>query len=268
NVYQDCTTIPMERSRFLKYEATLPKRAERKTPTYMKGPLGATYMDIYQTVVPEIATTTIQQGAKTFFKLKPTHAEMAPIKSAFTAEGEFAENDRPWVKEECQDALRTIYRRTGQKRFPIFWRITKEAAALLEAGEREHCLDYRAAFNATLVLYASVINNVAAAERTYSTEKQATEDAARQLRAIGVQPGNMLASYSQLAARTVLRDSQDWHSATSQSFDPPQNGCKGFLEIYDQSSLPNVRKTSPEALMQGTMPQLGAAPKSNPGGKP
>jgi hypothetical protein len=255
HVYQECNPAAMDRERFLKFEARLPKRPQRTTPKDMKGPLGATFMDVHQTVVPRIATAAVVDGGKTVFKLKPTHAEMAPIQSAYTgAPGhdlEFQENDRAWVKEECRDALRDIHRKTGRSRFPVFWRVTAGAAQKIREGELEHCRDFKAAFGDTLVLYASVINNLAAAERTYSTEKAARDDAESSLRWIGVAPGDMLAKYSQLAAKTMQRDDLAWHAAVSKSIEPQDNGCRGFLEIFSAASLPGVGTHPPEEVVLG-----------------
>jgi len=53
----------------------------------------------------------------------------------------------------------------------LFWDITEGGAKKIWAGEMEHCSDIRAAFEVTLALYASVINNEAAAERRYGRIK-------------------------------------------------------------------------------------------------
>jgi hypothetical protein len=54
---------------------------------------------------------------------------------------------------------------------PLFWQVTEGGAKKIWAGN-EHCSDYRAALS-DLALFASMINNEAAAERRYRTGKQA-----------------------------------------------------------------------------------------------
>lgn len=55
-------------------------------------------------------------------------------------------------------------------------------------------------------------------------------------------------------AVAIAEDAQQWHAATSTSVDPIKNDCRGFLEIFDGSSLPGVGQHSPAELIQGGSP--------------
>ena len=175
------------------------------------------------------------------FKLKPTHAEMPAVYSAFTKDNAsgFDEDTRQCNNPDC-----VSLRRGRTSKDPLHWIITPGGAQKIEQGEREHCEDYRTAFELTLALYASVINNLAAAERVYRTEKQATDEATRQ---VGVQPPDMVDRFLDMGEKTRMRDDIGWHSANdnlpkgdkhSQTCSL-ENGCRS-LEIIDEKSLPDV----------------------------
>ncbi|HEY5959103.1 MAG TPA: hypothetical protein VIV60_21245, partial [Polyangiaceae bacterium] len=143
--------------------------------------LGETRSTPTEAVRPEIDTIAVTEGKKTYYKLKPTHAEMAPIESAVTGMGEFVEGSS--IFADTNGGCRTA-------RYPIRWRIQDISA--LKAGEQEHCDDFRHAFNITLALYASSINNLAATERLYSTRKSAIETAEQYA---GINVSQMLSVY-------------------------------------------------------------------------
>ncbi|MEO6422898.1 MAG: DUF4157 domain-containing protein, partial [Candidatus Nitrotoga sp.] len=182
NLYQECTVAPMARQRFLQFRATLPKgppHPQRKKPD--DGPafaLGATWPNLKAAIPPQIAAEPVQEDGKTFYRLKPTYAGMAPVKSASTQAGTFQEGITTYA----------LYESTGKRvcqdlggRPPLFWQITEGVAKKIWAGEMEHCSDICAAFEVTLALYASVINNEAAAERRYRTGKSVISETKKRL---------------------------------------------------------------------------------------
>jgi hypothetical protein len=255
NLYQECTAPAMQRDRFIQFEATLPKRVRRRSGRPTDGPrhpFGATWPDLAAAVPPQIAAESIKEEGRTLFRLKPTHAEMPPIKSAHTAGGTFQEGDVPWVYTSDCPGLRG--------RAPLFWQITEGGAKKMWAGEMEHCRDIRVAFDRTLALFASVINNEAAAERRYRTEKEAIEETKKRLRAIPLDPIDMLNAYGQEIEKTRLRDSLGWHEGVAVELRKPQkNDCRGFLGVFSEKSFPEVgdgpgkEKHPPEELFQGTV---------------
>ncbi|MDP1679911.1 MAG: DUF4157 domain-containing protein [Candidatus Nitrotoga sp.] len=259
NLYQECTVAPMARERFIQFRATLPKgppHPQRKNPS--EGPgfvLGATWPDVAAAIPPRIAAEPVQEDGKTLYRLKPTYAGMAPIKSASTQAGTFQEGITTFA----------VYESTGKRvcpdlggRAPLFWRITEGGAQKIWAGEMEHCSDIRAAFEVTLALYASVINNEAAAERRYRTDKSVISETKKRLNNIPLDPVDMLNTYGTEIEKTRLRDTLHWHDGvTSNSLTPQENNCKGYLGTFSESSFPEVgdgpgqEKHPPQEVLQG-----------------
>ena len=268
NVYQECRVAPMTRERFLKFEATLPRKppkAQRRKPTEgPKSPFGATWPDLAAAVAPEIVAESVKEDGKTLFRLKPTHAEMPPIKSGYTQAELFREGEATFM----------VYEASGQRvcpglggRAPLFWQITEGGAGKIWAGEMEHCSDIRAAFDATLVLFASAINNEAAADRRYGTEKQAIDETKKRLQSIPSDPVDMLNAYGQEIEKTRLRDTLGWHEGATSDFRQPQeNNCKGYLGSFSEKSFPEVgdgpgkEKHPPQEVLQGTAGKIKGKP--------
>jgi hypothetical protein len=268
NVYQECTVAPMMRERFLKFEATLPKqppKPQRRKPTDgPEFPLGATWPDLAAAVAPEIAAEPVKEDGKTLFRLKPTHAEMPPIKSAYTQAETFQEGNHKFMAFEA-NGQRVCPNLGGV--VPLFWQITEDGANKIWAGEMEHCSDIRAAFDVTLSLYASAINNEAAAERRYTTEKDVINGTKKRLPSIPLDPVNMLNAYGQEIEKTRLRDTLRWHEGvTSDSRKPQENNCKGYLGIFSEKSFPEVgdgpgkEKHSSQEVLQGTAGKIKGKP--------
>lgn len=243
SVYQQCTVVPMAKERFDKFRATLPKlppKPHRRSST--DGPsmvLGSTWPDIQSSIPPKIAAETVQEDGKTKYRLKPTRAEMPLIKSAHMKAGVFEDGERVFLRlnpdgsKVCPDMRRPA---------PVFWIITEAGANKLWAGEMEHCSDIREAFNVTLALYASVINNEAAAERRYESEQQAVDETKKRLQSIiPLDPDDMRSAYAQEAEKTRMRDTSKWHEGTfAPAVDPTKNNCKGWLGTIDGTSFPEV----------------------------
>jgi hypothetical protein len=252
NVYHECRVAELERTAFVAFAKSLPRPARRgrDRPLDAEDVLGITSFDPNKAVAPEIAAQPISDGGKTVYKLKPTHAEMPPIRSAATKAGEYVEGTRQYVEDECKGERL----RLGTSKFPIHWTLTPDGAQKIKEAELEHCNDIRLAFDLSLGLYASGINNVAAAERTYSTERQAISDA---VKSIDVQPSDMMLKFYQLAIKTRDRDDQNWHTANQRLPSPRHrqkpsktNGCR-HMETIDASSWPDVgdSKHSSESVL-------------------
>lgn len=259
NLYQECTVAPMARERFIQFRATLPKgppHPQRKNPS--EGPgfvLGATWPDVAAAIPPRIAAEPVQEDGKTLYRLKPTYAGMAPVKSASTQAGTFQEGITTFMAYDS-DRKRVCPDLGG--RAPLFWNITEGGAKKIWAGEMEHCSDIRAAFEVTLALYASVINNEAAAERRYRTDKSVIDETKKRLNNIPLDPVDMLNTYGMEIEKTRLRDTLHWHDGVaSSSLKPQDNNCKGFLGTFSASSFPEVgdgpgeEKHPPQEVIQG-----------------
>ena len=243
NLKQECKVVGMDRPTFLTFLSSFPAG----TPGVV---FGQTAIVASRAVAPEIAAVAVPGG----FKLKPTHAEMPPVYSAFTAATVFDEGMRHCSDPNCSSTPNANLGR---------YKITPGGAARLQAGEMEHCRDYRDAFDLSLALYASIINNLAARERIYSSERQVIEDATRQ---VGVRPDDMVTRFEALCALSTGRDTRNWHrpnfpSATTHTDICNQaNGCR-TVETIDETSLPNVGNHPFAELMP-------AATTGKSGGKP
>jgi hypothetical protein len=180
------------------------------------------------------------------YKLKPTHAEMPPIRSAYTQAGSYIEGFWQDISEDCK-AERI---RLGTSKFPITWTVTPAGAGKTMEAEQEHCDDIRAAFDLTLGLYASAINNLAASERTYSKADDAIKEGTR---AAGVNPDAMIYQFQAMALKTKFRDDSDRHTAQpvgdrARKNRPREDGCRYFYTI-DGKSWPDVGTHKPDELM-------------------
>lgn len=266
NLYHECNVAPLEREQFKKFVKSLPPIPSRgrQKPPKAEEVLGITSFNPGNAKPPEITTTAVQDGGKTVYKLNPTHAEMPPIRSAYTKEGGYDEgvvhNDTPECKEERIEANR----KTGTSALPIHWTLTPDGAKLCKQAELEHCNDIRAAFDLTLGLYASAINNLAASERTYSKADEAVKDATR---AAGVAPDMMIYRFNDMALKTRLRDDSEWHTATpigdrNKKDEPRKEGCKYFFTI-DGTSWPQVGPHDSSEVMgmtKAAKPPKGSKP--------
>jgi Domain of unknown function (DUF4157)/Protein-glutamine gamma-glutamyltransferase/Annexin len=251
NVYQECQIAELDRQTFVALFTSISKASYDK-PADANYPLGITWYE-GDPVAPQIAAQPFTEDGKTIYKLKPTHAEMPTVRSAATASGEFEEGIKQYLGNECQKE-----RNQFGRRFPIHWTITVEGAQKIKEGEQEHCNDIRLAFDWTLGRYASSINNLAAANRDYSSERQAIIDA---VKFVGLQPSEMLPNFKMLVQKSQDRDRQAWHTA---NYGHPQtlahqegasdaNGCRQKIKI-DATSFPEIggNKHPSEAVLTAT----------------
>ena len=246
NIYQECTVAPMDRPTFRGFVKSLSGAPRRNRIKDLQDVMGITHFDPNQAVAPKIEAEPIVEGKKTLFKLKPTHAEMPPIQSAYTRVDkdpkEFVEGSRPYAKSDCNDFWHSV----GKKppgRYDVIWLLPDDGAEMFRQMELEHCADIRLAFELTLVSYASSLNNLAASERTYDSEKQVMDTAVKW---VSTPPGQMIFEFYKAAAKTEARDAQGWHSAkwetrtNAQDPDPNKNLCRGFIRKLDASTGPDV----------------------------
>jgi hypothetical protein len=243
NVYAACRIDALDRPKFLAFAASLPSGPRRNTPEAASAPLGATTSVLTDAVPPPIETTTVMEDGKQVFKLLPTHAEMPAIQSAITDAGEFVEGKAKFVNQNDPGLC-------ASGEYPVRWKITPEGAARLRAGEQEHCDDFRYAFDQTLALYASGINNVAAAERRYSTRQQALDDVKQRTGA--VDGAQMMREYIRLASLTVRRDTR-WHTPHPFARRPAPPACE-HLKVIGASSLPDVDQHPASEVLQPPQP--------------
>ena len=261
NVYQECRVVPLQRDKFKAFVNSLPREPRgRKKPLNAEEVLGITSFNPGNAKAPEINSVAVQDNGKTVYKLKPTHAEMPPIRSAYTEEGSYVEGFQQDLTEDCKSERI----RRGTSKFPINWEVTKGGADKTREAEQEHCNDIRAAFDLTLGLYASAINNLAAAERTYSKPEDVIKEG---VRAAGVNPNDMIYNFADMAAKTRLRDDSDWHTAhpigdPARKDHPRKSGCDYFYKI-DTVSWPDVGPHQSSEVMEMTK-----AAKAGKPGKP
>jgi len=263
NIYQECRVEPMKRDRFVSFaqSVSLPSDEKGCKPLNAIEVLGLTTFDPKKAVPPKIEAVPVQDGKKTAYKLKPAHAEMPPIQSAYTDKGSYVEGTRKYVEEECKGER--MRRQSGD--FPVNWTITDAGAKAIKQAEEEHCKDIEVAFNLSLGQFASSINNVAAAERTYSTEQDAIKDGTQ---AAGVKPAEMILKFYEMAIKTRLRDGNDWHTANAspnaarlfRQKPTMANGCK-HAETIDAGSFENVGTVSSYDLMEMKIPPATAKKK-------
>lgn len=248
NIYQECTVAPMDRKTFRGFVKSLPSRPQRNKAKGMEEVMGITNFDPNLAVPPKIETAQVPGQKKPSFKLKPTHAEMPPIKSAYTKiddpPKEFIEGSQPYAKDDCRDFWHSVSK-SAPGRYDVIWLLPDDGAEMFRQMELEHCNDIRLAFDLTLGLFASSLNNLAASERTYSSEKQATEAA---VKSVGVPPEEMIVKFYQAASKTELRDGRGWHTAiwqtkaNAQEPDPLKNQCRGYIRKLDSTTGPEVGK--------------------------
>ena len=261
NVYQECKIAPLKRDKFKAFVNSLPREPRgRKKPPNAEEVLGITSFNPGNAKAPEINPVTVQDNGKTVYKLKPTHAEMPPIRSAYTDQDDYVEGFFQDITEECKSQRI----RLGTSKFPIHWEMTGDGAKKTMEAEQEHCNDIRAAFDLTLGLYASAINNLAASERTYSKPEQVTKEG---VRAAGVNPDDMIYNFADMAAKTRLRDDSEWHTAQpigdpARKDRPRKSGCEYFYKI-DTASWPDVGPHKSSEVMEMTK-----AAKAGKPGKP
>jgi Domain of unknown function (DUF4157) len=256
NVYQRCVVAPLERAKFVAFYRSLghlPWRSRK--PRNGEEALAVVHLDPNEAKAPPIAANPVSENGKTAFKLKPTHAEMPPLRSAYTQAGRYDEGVKHNSDPDC--APQRI--RLGTGAFPIHWTMTPDGAEKAKQGEQEHCDDIRAAFDMTLGLYASAINNQAASERTYRTEAEAIKDGER---AAGVNPNEMLLKFYQMALKTKIRDDNDWHTAKPigdprKKDQPLEQNCEYFYTI-DASSWPEIGAHPTSAVIT---PDVAAKPE-------
>ena len=260
NVYQQCKIEPLQRDKFKAFVNSLPRAPRgRKKPLNAEEVLGITSFNPGNAKVPEINSVASQENGKTVYKLKPTHAEMPPIRSAYTEEGPYVEGFTQDITEECKSERI----RLGTSKFPIHWDMTENGAKKTMTAEQEHCNDIRAAFDLTLGLYASAINNLAASERTYSKPEQVIKEG---VSATGVNPDDMIYNFADMANKTRLRDDSEWHTAQpigdqARKDRPRKSGCEYFYKI-DTASWPDLGHTSDEVM------EMTKAAKAGKPGKP
>lgn len=264
NIYHQCQIAVLHREAFKAFARTLPQPARhgRDKPQDADAALGITSVTLSDAVPPQIAAEPVSEDSKTVYKLKPTHAEMPTIRSAATAANPvpYIEGFRHYVNQGPEPECRAEGIRLGN-RFPIHWTITTDGAQKIQEGEQEHCNDIRLAFNWTLGRYASGINNLAAAGRSYGSKQQAKQDAEK---FIGVEQNEMPRNFGQLVVQSLERDGQKWHTANNAvrpgdrhrpSVDSA-HGCRA-IEIIDAASLPDVGPKHPSSAVLNEARKVG-----------
>jgi hypothetical protein len=231
SIYEDCQSQGQSRDTFLASYLSM-----KGVPSKADDALGVTGYD-KSTVLPPINTKTVVENNKTYYKLQPTHAEMPKIASFFTAAGEFQEGQmgKQYVLNNCKI-----------RDYPIKWKITTDGAEKIKEGEEEHCNDIRHAFRITLALYASTINNVAAAERLYSSKSQAEQDALNQ---VGIPQSQWMNEFEKYIKRSEKRDDKKWHTPkflkiAAHRQTPDDNGCSHFQFNITANAVTEIGKHS------------------------
>jgi hypothetical protein len=251
NIYQECRIAPMDRPTFVAFQRAIKDPTLQGKPGEQSTTLGITVRS-GPAEPPRIETVAVTEDGRTVHKLKPTRAKMPPIMSAYTRvtnqSKEFVEGriSVPGAPADCKR------QRGPDGKFDVVWRLPEAGENLVRQGEQEHCDDIRYAFNGTLGWYASLLNNLAATERTYSSPKQVAAAATDVLRGAGVTPETMLSPFENAVKGTAKRDqSGGWHDpkcvqGTHCLLPDVTNGCR-YVHVIDARSLPEIGKGHPSS---------------------
>src|SRR5262249_15479059 len=137
--------------------------------------------------------------------VSPTSALLPPIQSKFLKAGRYLDrsilNFRPSADSEFP---------TQVGGYLNVWEITAAGSARLQAGEQEHCDDFKLAFYMSLYRFAEVVNDLAKKGTIYSSEADARAALATQ---VAIDPGNLRAYFGCLAGwMQKERDNKGWHT--------------------------------------------------------
>jgi hypothetical protein len=160
--------------------------------------------------------------------LDPTDAKLPPLTSVYTAADAFIEGTIISVGEstDCPSG----------KKYPLKWRILPSGAQKIREGEIEHCDDFRYAFDVSLRRYADTVNDLAAKQKVFASQRAAEKYVTG---VVGPKPDSWADIFTCLARKTKLRDANNWHTPRP-LMRPPKldDDCK-FATAY-VSSLPGV----------------------------
>jgi hypothetical protein len=240
-VYAPCDIKELGRDDFLAFEKNaMSQGAQRTPPPNALGGFGITTTRKTDAKPPPIEAEPVPDAGRVKFRLKPTHAEMAPIQSAVTAPGEFVEGTKHWISQGGTNC-------TKDGNYPIRWVLTRDGTDKVKQAEHEHCNDFRTAFEDTLVVYASTINRVASSNRLYATEQLAIRDALSYLHMS--QPDEMRWNYEASAQRTTLRDNRAHTPNPLPDHPQPDPGCHEIRLILNAAAWRFVPGIASEDLI-------------------
>ncbi|MEA2820329.1 MAG: hypothetical protein QOJ86_2333 [Bradyrhizobium sp.] len=180
-----------------------------------------------------------------------TGAALSPIQMQFLAAGRYL------------DTTMINYRPDGTGEFPArpggyrnVWDIDAGGSARLQAGEQEHCDDFRLAFYFSLFRFAEVVNDMAKQATVYTNETAARAALATNVK---IDPANLVAYFQCLADWTRQeRDKKKWHMPATPraefAYDPTVRDYVALRKLTAQA-LPQVGKHSSwDLLLNGAAP--------------
>ncbi len=195
---------------------------------------------------PEFILGPAPGGGKGFVVL-PTSASLAPIQSKFLKPGRYV--DRRMINFRPQEGSGFPYRSDG---YPNVWEVTSAGSAKIQAGEQEHCDDFRLAFYLSLYRFVEIVNDMAAKGTVYPS-KAAADSALRTQ--VAIDPAKLFDYFKCLASwMQNERDTKPWHTPTlphvdSVSYDSNVRD-QVAIRTLTENALPEVGKHSSWDLLQ------------------
>ena len=173
-----------------------------------------------------------QQKGKTV-SLLPFQVNLPVIQSLFTQAGDFFEDTSKFFCQQNCDC------KSGD--YPLKWRILKDGAEKIKAGEQEHCDDFNLSYQLTIFRLATLVNQLSATQQIFADETTAR----KQIRqAIGFDADNWLNKFNCLNNLSVKRrdkSSPPLHAPIRRIKIPDiATGCK-FMELrISSASFPEI----------------------------
>ncbi|MEO8971035.1 MAG: hypothetical protein ABI406_05460, partial [Ktedonobacteraceae bacterium] len=155
------------------------------------------------------------------------------ITSVYTGPGIFIEDKGLYIAQAGDTGCKT-------GKYAIRWIISQEGADMIAKGEKEHCEDFFYVFTTSIRLYADVVNQLAASNRVFQSQRQVENMVTRR---VGIAPGKWQNVFGCLAAKTIERDNLKWHTPRPLKREPNFNTNCAFIQyIIAKSSLSEVGK--------------------------
>jgi hypothetical protein len=169
-----------------------------------------------------------------------TTAAMPTIQSLFTTAGEFVEGITHVGGGENRSCPSGVY--------PTRWIFTKDGAQKTAEAEQEHCSDFQWAFDLSLQRYADAVNALAISKRVFSSAKAVETTLTKQT---GAAPSAWRGIFECLTQKTLIRDSNLWHTPRPLKTAPVYPDCKEAKVTIWGSSYPNVGNHPSSEIIKG-----------------
>ncbi len=180
-----------------------------------------------------------QQKGKTV-SLLPFQVSLPVVQSLFTQAGDFFEDTSKFFCQQNCDC------KSGD--YPLKWRILKDGAEKIKAGEQEHCDDFNLSYQLSIFRLATLVNQLSATQQIFADEITARNQIRQ---AIGFDADSWLSKFNCLNNLSVKRrdkSSPPFHAPIRRIKIPDiATGCK-FMELR---------------ISSGSFPEIGNHPSVN-----